>query len=121
MFNFKRNKACQSEDFKTLVAEGLHARDIAPIRLKGQKRELLALLCSTQKNDKIYALIQKKKPIKPFVFLYSSIDASEGVVYPDACTVDGKYYELDYDVIVPLIVVNDLRIKKNFGGSNHVS
>lgn len=95
----------RKSDFKKIVHDGLVAKDVVAVKVNGEKRELLAILCESLMDKKVYAVIQRKKPVQAFFVLGCCIDADAGDILKDWVTLDDKYLNLK----APGIVVDGLR------------
>lgn len=98
--------------FQKLVQKGLLARDVVPIKLDGEDKERLALLCTCKKDVYAVVCVGKKQAgiISPFELLGNFVQAKKGVVVSkksEWVKLSGHYEGLN----APLIVAQDVTVK----------
>jgi hypothetical protein len=100
--------------FQMLLKTGLRARDVVPVRIFGEKKERLALLCVN--GEKVFAVIctntnRKADSTSIFTLLGHYLQAKNGIVLgskSDWVELSGNYYGLK----APLVVAEDVSIRK---------
>lgn len=91
--------------FRKLLKSGLRARDVVPVKILGEKKERLALLCEGKKQ--VFAVIcvsdTKTDFASIFTLLGSYLQASEGLIFDkrsDWVELSGAYEGLRAPVII---------------------
>lgn len=106
--------ARENARFQKLVKQGLFARDVVAVRVLGEKKERLALLCVN--GEKVFAVvctnIDKKAGVTSiFTLLGHYLQAKNGIALEsksDLVELSGNYYGLK----APLVVAEDVSIRK---------
>lgn len=97
--------------FQKLVNAGLLARDVTAVKLSGEARKRLVLLCTC--NHEVYAVVctntHKANSISYFELLGSYIKAQKGIVEPNLVALHGTYEGYQ----AHLVIAQDVAIRKN--------
>lgn len=111
--------ARENARFQKLVKQGLLARDAVAVRIMGEKKERLALLCKSK--DQVFvvvcASIQKADYPSIFTLLGHDLQAKKGIVLSkkkDWVSLSGCYEGLK----APLVVAEDVSARS---WANHAS
>lgn len=106
--------ARENARFQKLVKQGLFARDVVAVRVLGEKKERLALLCVN--GEKVFAVvctnIDKKAGVTSIFTLLGHYLQAKNVIAleskSDWVELSGNYYGLK----APLVVAEDVSIRK---------